>query len=121
MAALVFNGVINLKFRNLIIGLGLISPLSYAASYTAPSLVTNMSVGKDMARVKTANISASEGCAKSEWYILDFNTNASAEMYSMLLAAKASRQKVHFQLIGCHMDYPKVSHVYNCDNANCSN
>ncbi|WP_045859828.1 hypothetical protein [Teredinibacter purpureus] len=92
-----------------------------AASYTAPSVITNMTVGRDFARVKTQNISSAEGCSKSEWYILDFNGVGTPEMYSMLLAAKASSQKVHFQLIGCHLDYPKVTHVYNCENSQCTN
>jgi len=110
-----------LNFRYAFILWVFICSLSHGASYSAPSLITNMTVGKDFARVKTQNISAAESCAKSSWYILDFNTNASAEMYAMLLAAKASGQKVHFQLIGCYLDYPKVSHVYNCENSSCTN
>lgn len=92
-----------------------------ADSYTTPGLITNMSVGKNFARVKTENISAAESCTKSEWYVLDFTTTGTPEMYSMLLASKASGQKVHFQLIGCHLDYPKIAHVYNCENAGCTN
>lgn len=100
--------------------LGFISVDLLSASYTAPDVITNMTVGKDFVRVKTASITAVEGCTKAEWYILPYG-EGSAEIYSMLLAAKASAQKVHFQLIGCHLDYPRIIHIYNCDNASCTN
>lgn len=94
---------------------------AWAATYTDPDLITNMSVGLDHARVKTATMVQAEGCSNAAWYILDFTSTANPEMYAMLLAAKASGQKVHFQLSGCRDGYAKVTHVYNCNNASCTN
>ena len=98
-----------------------VSFFSWGVTYTVPSKITNMSVGTDFARVKTEIMKSAESCSKNVWYILDMKDGKNKEMYSMLLTAKASSQKVHFQLIGCQSDYPKVSHVYNCNNASCTN
>jgi hypothetical protein len=80
-----------------------------------------MSVGANFARVNSEIMKSAENCSKNTWYILDIKDGKNKEMYSMLLTAKASNQKVHFQFIGCQSDYPKISHVYNCNNTNCIN
>jgi hypothetical protein len=80
-----------------------------------------MTIGHSFARVKKANMLGGESCSKSEWYILDFQLDENKAMFSALLTAKASGQKVHFQLIGCWLDYPKITYVYNCENQQCLN
>ena len=80
-----------------------------------------MSVGSDFAWVNTEVMQSAESCSKNNWYILDIMDGKNKEMYSMLLTVKASNQKVHFQLIGCQGDYPKISHIYNCINQSCTN
>lgn len=91
-----------------------IMPISVqAATYTQQGTITRMTVGKDYARVKMSNITKEENCSKHDWYIISFTDGGSTEMYSMLLTAKATNQKVSFQLTGCKFDYPKITHIYN--------
>ncbi len=99
--------------KGLLLTLSILPLMASAETYTKLGTITRMTVGKDSARVRMDNITQEEGCHKYDWYILSFIDGGSAEMYSMLLATKATGQKVSFQLKGCKHDYPKITHVYN--------
>ncbi|WP_195742872.1 hypothetical protein [Shewanella woodyi] len=80
-----------------------------------------MTIGDSFSRVKQVNMPSEELCGRNDWYILDIQLDKNKAMFSALLAAKASGQKVHFQLTGCWQNYPKITHVYNCKNQYCTN
>ena len=92
---------------------GVITPIAQATSYSTSSKIVKMTSGKDFARVRTEVMAAYEQCEKQDWYILEFGDRATLPMYSMLLAAKASQQKISFQLQGCKHGYAVITHVYS--------
>ncbi len=101
----------------------LISVSSFGVSFSTNGQITDMTIGKTYVRVKDSNMALYEGCSSSEWYKLEKSEDSGySEMFSTLLAAKASNSNVHVQLIGCSSEgYAKISHVYNCNNQTCSN
>lgn len=103
----------NFLYKNLLVGIALFPIVTSAVTYTQQGFITKMTVGKDFARVKMNNITQEENCPKYDWYIISFTDGGSTEMYSMLLTAKATNQKVNFQLTGCKFDYPRITHIYN--------
>lgn len=103
-----------------------LSPTILAVGYTYPSLVTNISIGSGYARIKVedSEMIAAEGCSDPRWYLLEMNQEIqplAKEMYSLILTAKASQTKVHFQLTGCEQNYARITHVYNCNKQDCTN
>lgn len=97
----------------------IISKPLLAVTYTTPDFIHNMTVGRDFARVQMNTMQSAESCSSSQWYLLRFEVPTDQAMYSMLLAARSAKQKVHFQLIGCDTNYPKIRHVYSCDTSSC--
>ena len=90
----------------------------YGVTYSNVSTVKGMTVGDTGVRVQLESMKPAEQCSTTNFYFVD--TSISKDMYSALLAAKASGQKVSFQLIGCHNNIPKVTQVYLCDTHFCS-
>ena len=91
----------------------LVSSNVFGTSYSEAHTISQMTVGKEFARVKMSNMIAYEGCSRSDYYILSFADSGSSEMYSMLLAAKLSGEKLKFQLIGCKSNFAEITHIYN--------
>ncbi|NMH63824.1 hypothetical protein [Shewanella salipaludis] len=96
----------------------LVSSLSWSESYSNVSIVKGLTIGATHARVQLESMKLAEGCSNIKFYFLDIQNNK--EMFSSILAAKASGQKVSFQLLGCENDTAKISHVYLCDTQFCS-
>lgn len=89
-----------------------------AESYSNVSTVKGMTVGVGFARIQLVSMKAAENCLNSNYYWLD--TSQGKEMFSALLAAKASGSELSLQLVGCQGDMPKITHVYICDKPFCS-
>jgi len=89
-----------------------------AASYSEVSKIKGMTIGVNHVRVQLEVMKPAEQCSVSNYYFLD--TSVSKDMYSALLSAKASGQLLSLQLDGCHLNMPKISHVYLCDTHFCS-
>lgn len=87
-------------------------------SYSDASTVKGITVDEGYARIKLDNMKPAEGCEKEGYYYLD--TSLYKEGFSVILAAKAAGQKLSFQLVGCHGDMAKISHVYFCDKSFCN-
>lgn len=54
-------------------------------------------------------------CASASWYIVARNSNYEKEVYSLLLAARASGAVVSISIDGCEGGYPKVAYVNTHD------
>ncbi|WP_218419947.1 hypothetical protein [Alteromonas lipotrueae] len=102
-----------IKYLLMLVLHSLVSNTVNATSYSSAGAIDKMTTGKDFARVRLDAMESYEECEKQDWYILEFGSSARLPMYSMLLAAKASKQKVSFQLQGCKHGYAVITHVYN--------
>jgi hypothetical protein len=102
----------------LALSLTLACNFAYSESYSNVSTVKGLTIGAISARVQLDSMKLAEGCSNEKFYLLDSENNKA--MFSSILAAKASGQKVSFQLIGCENDTAKISHVYMCDTKFCS-
>ncbi|WP_156804555.1 hypothetical protein [Gallaecimonas xiamenensis] len=96
----------------------LLSFSAFSASYSEISFVSGLTVGGGYVRVKLENMKEAEGCKISKFYYLQPSSNQ--EIFSSLLAMKAAKQKVSFQLSGCQNDMPVITHMYMCDTDFCN-
>lgn len=110
-------GRIYLSFFLLLVSL-LFPLVGFTESYSPISTVKGLTIGQGYVRVKLVDMEPAEDCSKTDYYLLD--TSVQKDGFSAVLAAKASGQKLSFQLKGCHGDMPKISHIYFCDRAFCS-
>lgn len=98
------------------IGISILSLLlatpAFSESYSNYGVITELSVGVGWARVKTEGMLEFEGCIKQTWYALSLSSGEGKEMFAAILAAKASGQRVRFQLTNCFSDYPSITHIY---------
>ena len=101
----------------------LFSNVSYAASYSVPSVITGITVGPTLVRVYLDDVSGEfETCtaiSKKVAYSFDPSIPGNEFMLSAVLSAKVSNQKIMFQSVGCLVDYSKITHVYFCDTDKC--
>lgn len=104
---------------------------AYSAEfYTGRSSVKNLSLGGSGLNGFRVNLEdmqdTGQNCNFNSWYMYEYSDsdpNYDA-VYSSLLASKVSGMKVGFQIIGCvtvgSRTYPRISHVYLCDNSQCN-
>ncbi|MCG7535278.1 hypothetical protein [Pseudoalteromonas sp. OOF1S-7] len=107
----------------------LFSPLfANATAYTQVATIKDMTVSHNAARIKLSTMNELTECTSSptsaKWYHLDLRTDGAQHIYSSLLAAKFSGQKMFLELRGCYSHdanskYPKVTQVYMCDTMWC--
>lgn len=88
------------------------SSAAFAASYNAEATITKITVGATWMRVATTSMENNENCTSNSWFRINFSEDPDKAMYSAILAAKAAKQKIYFQLNGCAGDFPKITHVY---------
>lgn len=93
------------------------SSFVFSESYSEVSTVKGLTVGNSYARVQLSTMKETESCTNSKFYYLD--NSESKDMFSTLLAAKASGQLVSLQLVGCANNMAQISHVYACDTSFC--
>jgi hypothetical protein len=111
-----------------LLGMYLCLPLvSIAEQYSEVSNVKSITVNHgNWVRVRLASMGPYESCGATTppaWYVIDLSATdlPGKEMYSALLTAKATGQKVYFQLNGCFRDtsYTSITAVYYCDTRDC--
>lgn len=91
----------------------------WAESYSNVSTVKGISIIPSSARIQLNSMKEAEGCSSSQYYYLG-PLSDKGEMYSTILAAKMSGEKLSFQLTGCQGKYPVITAIYLCDKHFCN-
>ncbi len=89
-----------------------VSLFASAAEQSDVAKITFMTVGPDYARIKLETMKVVEGCPQQDFYMLDLANDANKPMYSALLSANATKEDIYLLLSGCHLNKPKITHVY---------
>ena len=90
-----------------------------AETYSEVSTVKGITIGTTTAArvvLDSMKPGVESQCSDQKYYSLDLSNK---EMFSGILAAKASGAKLSFQLNGCENNRPKIVHVYLCDQKFC--
>jgi len=98
--------------RSIYILLFLLTPTTFAMSNSPEGTVTAMTVGSTYARVATTSMTNAEDCSSNVYFRLSYVDDPEGKMFSAILAAKAAKQKIFFQLAGCTGNYPRITHIY---------
>ena len=111
-----------MKFRKLLLSLGLVSLPAIAEEYSNVSTIADISITDYVVSVRLENMKVTNQCSgqRHEWYALDPNGPFFPEKYSALLSANAMKESIFFQINGCASDFGKITVVYLCENTQCN-
>lgn len=111
-----------MKFKSLLFAVLTFTANAKAEEYSNVSVVDDISVTNSLVRVRMENMKATSQCSgqNQQWYALDPNSPLFSEKYSALLAAKATKESVFVQILGCVENYGKIVVVYLCENTQCT-
>lgn len=120
------------KIKNALIGFLIITLSSAinAETYTEPATIKGVTLGAGYVRVRLhqmlaeGEFSPSEAeCNAKSYYAIDTSSESGRLFYSTILSAKLTEAKISVQLHGCFQNgsnfYPKINHVYFCENKFC--